>query len=58
MQRAIGLQRLYVALDDVMPFNAQVDEASGLDLLSFAVEDVMPRRLVLDCCNQSLVISC
>lgn len=57
MQRSVGVQSLHVVLDDVVPLHAQVNEASGLDLLSFSVEDVMPSCLVLDCCNQSFVMS-
>lgn len=57
MQRAVSVQRLHVLLQDVVPLHAQVNEASGLDLLSFPVEDVMTRCLVLDCCNQSFVMS-
>lgn len=50
VQRAVGVHRLHVAVDDVVPLHAQVDEAPALHLLALPVEDVVARGLVLDGC--------
>ena len=52
VQGPVGVQRLHLLLDDVVPLHAQVDEAPGPRLLSPAVEDVVARRLVLDRCKE------
>lgn len=57
MQRPVGVHRLHVAVDDVVPLRPQVNEAPGPHLLAFPVEDVVSRRLVLDRCNKSVAMS-
>lgn len=57
VQRPVGVHRLHIAIDDVVPLRAQVNEAPGPHLLAFPVEDVVSRRLVLDRCNKSVAMS-
>lgn len=57
MQWPVGVHRLHLAVGDVVPLHAQVNEVPGPHLLAFPVEDVVSRRLVLDRCNKSFAMS-
>lgn len=48
VQGPVGVKRLNVALNVVLPLHTKVDEGPGLGLLPFAIEDVMAGSLVLN----------